>query len=382
MRKLSRLMAGTVTMAAAAALVAGTVATASAAPNDPPKGVTPAAYDIVGVGSNTTENVIDQIAVGYDAGVKDHGPAHPYLFSWDALPPGVTVAAPGVTYKITPKKGCSAIDRPNGSSSGVTGLNDTALDGKTGFPCLDFARSSGGRKPTQPAFAPGGITFVAFAKDAITWAVRGTKGGSDAPKTLDTAQLKSIFACDTKNWDKVGGKAGAIKVYLPQAGSGTLSTWEKFMGLPTSGPLPSCISQAPEENEGTFKGFNSANAIFIYSIGAYVAQKYHSAACGAKPTRKQNEFGCNDTGYLTLGKIGGVSPLSSAKVPTINPKFPKSYWRTLYNVVNYATGTKDHISKKLEGIFGSTGYLCKSPAAKKAIVDYGFVVTPLCGSTD
>jgi ABC-type phosphate transport system substrate-binding protein len=378
MRKLSRLMAGAVTMAAAAALVAGSVATASAAPNDPPKGVTPKAYDIVGVGSNTTEDVIDQIAVGYDAGVKDHSPAHPYLYSWDALPVGVSVAPVGVTYKVTPKAGCSAIDRPNGSGAGVTALNDTSLDGKTGYPCLDFARSSGGRKPTQPAFGTGGITFVAFAKDAITWAVRGKS--TDAPKTLTTAQLKGIFACDTKNWDKVGGKPGAITVYLPQAGSGTLSTWEKFMGLPTSGPLPSCISQAPEENEGTYKGFNSPNAIFIYSIGAYVAQKYHSAAIGKKPVKGQNEFGENDTGYLTLGKIGGVAPLSSAKVPTINPKFPTSYWRTLYNVVNYSATTKDHISKKLEGIFGSTGYLCKDAAAKTAIRNYGFVTTPLCGS--
>ena len=44
------------------------------------------------------------------------------------------------------------------------------------------------------------------------------------------------------------------------------------MGITTLG---SCVSQAPEENEGTYAGFNSPNAIFIWSIGAYVAQKYH-----------------------------------------------------------------------------------------------------------
>jgi hypothetical protein len=57
------------------------------------------------------------------------------------------------------------------------------------------------------------------------------------------------------------------------------------MGIQTLG---SCVSQAPEENEGTYAGFNSPNAIFIWSIGAYVAQKYHSAACGATPTKTQN----------------------------------------------------------------------------------------------
>ena len=114
---------------------------------------------------------------------------------------------------------------------------------------------------------------MAFAKDAITWAARSAaKGGTNAPTSLTTAQLKAIFTCTGHNWKQVGGKPGAIKVYLPQAGSGTLSTWEKFMGITTLG---ACVSQAPEENEGTYTGSNNPNAIFIGSIGAYVAQKYH-----------------------------------------------------------------------------------------------------------
>jgi ABC-type phosphate transport system substrate-binding protein len=379
MRKISRFIAGTAAVAAAAALVAGAVTTASAAPNDPAKGVTPKAYDIVGVGSNTTENVMDQISVDYNATIpaKDHSATHPYLYSWDALPPGVTVAPPNVTYKITPKAGCSLIDRPNGSTQGVAALNakNVVKVGNVTYPCIDFARSSGGRKPTDPAKKAGGIVYVAFARDAITWAARSAaKGGTDAPKTLNLTQLQGIFKCTTKNWDVVGGKKGTIKVYLPQAGSGTLSTWEKLMGLPTRGPLPACISQAPEENEGTYAGFKSKNAIFIYSIGAYVAQKYHSG-------KSQNEFGTNVTGVLSLGEIDGKSPLSSAKVPTINLSFPSKFFRTVYNVVNYTVGTPDNISTKLEAIFGHNGFLCKSAIAKKQIVNYGFLVTPTCGST-
>ena len=378
MRKLSRMMGGIAALAAAATLVAGAVTTASAATNDPPKGVTPAAYDIVGVGSNTTEYVMDQFSVAYNASVKTNTVGHPFFYSNDALPPGVT--APG-TYKIKPKAGCATITRPNGSGAGVTALGSSQVIKFRGgsYACLDFARSSGGRKPTYPADKPGGVVFVAFAKDAITWAARS--GAKDAPGSLNLAQLKAIFTCKDTNWKQVGGKAGAIKVYLPQAGSGTLSTWEKFMGITTLG---SCVSQAPEENEGTFAGFKSPNAIFIYSIGAYVAQKYHSAACGAKPTRLQNRFGCNVTGVLVPGKISGIEPTTAARVPTINPRFPTSFGRTVYNVVRYWVGTRDHLSPKLEKIFGARsehGYLCSSVAAQAIIRDYGFVTTPLCGST-
>src|SRR5207248_715283 len=150
-----------------------------------------------------------------------------------------------------------------------------------------------------------------------------------------------------------------------------------FMGITTLG---SCVNQKPEENEGTFKAFNSPNAIFIYSIGAYVAQKYHSAGCASKPTGTQNKFGCNLTGFLGLGKINGIAPTTAAKVPVINPKFPANFYRTVYNVVPFTVGTPDHISKKLEGMFGKNGYLCKSPVAKAIIKNYGFVPFALCGS--
>jgi ABC-type phosphate transport system substrate-binding protein len=381
MRKVTRMLAGFASAAAAAALIAGTVTAASAATNDPPKGVTPAAYDIVGVGSDTTEYVMDAFSVVYNKTVKTHNVNNPFFYSYDALPLGVNV--PG-NYKIKPKAGCAVIARPDGSGAGITALSETQVIHYKGgsYQCIDFARSSGGRKPTYPGDKPGGVVFVAFAKDAITWAARSAaKGGTDAPASLNTAQLKAIFTCKDTNWAQVGGKAGKIKVYLPQPGSGTLATWEKFMGITTLG---ACVSQAPEENEGTYAGFNSPNAIFIWSIGAYVAQKFHSAACGKTPTRVQNQFGCNLTGFTVPEKISGVNPLSSARVPTINPKFPTAYWRTVYNVVRYYVGTADHLSPKDNHIFGprsEKGYICSNPSAQLTIMDYGFVPTGLCGST-
>jgi ABC-type phosphate transport system substrate-binding protein len=377
MRKLTRLMAGVASVAAAAALVAGSVTAASAATHDPAKGL-PRAYDIVGVGSDTTTYVMDQFSVNYDKTVKVHSAAHPFLYSWDALPKGAT--EPSKTFKITPKAGCTQIARPDGSGAGLSALDANQLDGKTGHYCIDFGRSSSGRATGTPVSGPHGVIYVTFAKDAITWAARSAKaGGSDAPATLDTAQLKAIFTCKDTNWSKVGGKPGAIRVYLPQPKSGTLSTWEKFMGIVPNGPLGSCVSQAPEENEGTYKGFDTKNAIFIYSIGAYVAQKYHEAACGAKPTAKQNQFGCNLTGVLALGEINKVAPIAAEKT---NAKFPSSYFRTIYNIVRDVTvkkGAPATMAPALRPIFAKTGYLC-SAAAKATIVDYGFIPTPLCGS--
>jgi ABC-type phosphate transport system substrate-binding protein len=386
MRKLTRLFAGAASVAAAAALVAaGTVSSASADPiGNNGKPIVPQSYDVVGVGSNTTEYVLDQISVDYNKTVKDHNADHPYFYSWDAVPPGVTT--PG-NYTIIPKAGCTVdgkgITRPNGSTAGLEALDENEFDGKTGHYCIDFARSSSSRSSKAPKLGSGGVEYVAFAKDAITWATRtAAKGGTDAPKNLDLTQLEGIFKCTITNWDEVGGKNGAIKVYLPQAGSGTLATWEKFMGITTPG---ACVSQAPEENEGSYKGFNSPNAVFIFSIGSYVAQEYHSAACGKKPTASQNEFGCNNVGYLGLDEIDGVAPLSSAKVPAIDSKFPAYYWRTLYNILRWTSETPTHIYERLEPFFDSShdavkGYLCSNKTAITAIENYGFVPTSACGT--
>jgi ABC-type phosphate transport system substrate-binding protein len=372
MRKLTKLFAGATTMVATAALVATTATSALA---DPPKGVTPQSFDIVGVGSDTITPIMDQLSVNYNATVHVHNATHPWMFSWDAVPPGSTSSGPT---QIMPKAGCSPkTTRPNGSTAGWKALAQNTPDGKGRF-CIDFSRSSGARNPLAPKAGPGGLLWVEFAKDAVTWSTRDTKGGTNAPASLTQAQLQKIFTCKTTNWNQVGGKSGKIKVYLPQPGSGTLATWEKIMGITTVG---SCVSQKPEENEGTFAGFNDPNAVFIYSIGDWVAQKYHSAACGAKPKPGQNLFGCNVTGFLGINKISGINPMTTAKVPVINPKFPSAFFRTVYDVVRWTGSTKDHIPAYLEPLFSKTGFLCHNATAQKEITNYGFINTPACGTT-
>jgi ABC-type phosphate transport system substrate-binding protein len=359
MRKLTRLFAGAVTVAATAALMAGTVTAASAAPKDP--SVTPRAIDYVGVGSNTTQFVLDQISLDYNKTVKASAS---HLYSWDAVG----------SAKIATKAGCKLIARPNGSSAGVAALTANTTDGKGRF-CVDFARASSGRPSTAPPLGKNGIAWVQFARDAVTYATRtASHGGTDAPGNLTTADLTKIYTCapGARNWRAFGGKNATIKPFLPQSNSGTRSFFLKAIHVKNPG---GCVTTGPEENEGTNKALNNAAVIYPFSIGSYVEQAFHSGP-------GQNKFGSNQVGVLGLDKINGIAPLSgNGKV--INHAFAaSSFGRSVYNVVRLQPG-KIAILPGLVPIFGSKaqkGFLCSSPAAAKDIANYGFLSWPGCGS--
>jgi ABC-type phosphate transport system substrate-binding protein len=368
----------------AAATAAAVVATAAPALADPPAGstgkeVVPASYDVVGVGANTDEGLFNQLSIDYNKTIpaSKHSANHPYFYSFNATVPGSTSTAPT---KIVPKVGCAAITRPNGSSAGLKALDMNTFDGKTSHYCIDFARSSSGRSATAPKPASGGVTYVALAEDAVTYATRDT-GSTYAPKNLTAAQLKNIFLCNYTNWKQVGGPNQPIKAYLPQTGSGTLSFWLKALNITAAG---SCVNESLEENQGQSSQFNSPNAIFIYSVADWIAQKYHSAACDATPTAAQNKFGCDQTGYLGLNEIDGVSPVTTATVPTINKAFKTTgFTRTIYDILRWTSSTPDHIYARLDPFFGSkarNGYVCSNPTAIKDIENYGFLTIATCGS--
>jgi ABC-type phosphate transport system substrate-binding protein len=385
MHKLRTLAAGIATAAATAV-----VATAVPALADPPlvhgKAVVPTAYDIVGVGSNTDDNLFNQLTAGYDATIPagKHSASHPYIYSWNALPLGVTVANP--KYKIAPKAGCVSVARPNGSGAGLKALDLNTRDGKTGHYCIDFARSSSSRSSAAPKPGVGGVSYVALATDAVTYATRdtgGTKKVPDtyAPKSLTIAQLKKIFLCSVRNWDQVGGADAPINAYLPQTSSGTYSFWIKTLGITKQG---TCVNVSLEENQGLSKQFNSPNAISIYSVGDWIAQKYHSALPGKNRTAKQNKFGTDVIGYLGLNKINKISPITTAKVPTINPAFKATtFTRTLYDIVRWTKGTPGNIPAALVPFFGPKaigGYVCSNKTALDYVANYGFLPAKTCGS--
>jgi ABC-type phosphate transport system substrate-binding protein len=391
MRMLRSLAAGAV---AAATVVALTAAPALA---DPPSGTVPKDSSAVGVGANTDQSLFDAVSAAWN---KTHAKTTE-IYSWDATNPTTGVQGD----QIETKSACTTIARPNGSGQGKSALEANATDPTNSkYYCVDYARSSSGRSSSDPACSTGGICYVSLAGDAVTWAVRdAASGGTDAPKSLTPAQLVKIFECKDTNWKQVGGTSAPIQAYLPQTSSGTRSFWLLALGGGTTAITPgSCVSDLPttqdpggtlEENEGINTVFDSPEAIGIFSVGAYVGQAYHSASCTNQqctgtppctPTASQDQFGCNESGYLGLGEISSVKPLTATKVPTINPSFPIVFQRSLYDIVRYDPNTADHIpgaesgapgAINLEQFFGASGYLCSNATAKAAIKDYGFLST-------
>jgi ABC-type phosphate transport system substrate-binding protein len=382
MLKLRTLAAG-IAATAAVAMVATAAVPALA---DPPGEIHPAAFAIVGVGANTDENLFNALTGSYNATIAHPSAARPHVYSFNATLPGSTSTA---IQHIEPKIGCSAKTvRPNGSGAGLKALDQNAKAGKTGDYCIDFSRSSSSRSSTAPAPGKGGVSYVALATDAVTYATRDTGAtktvpATYAPKSLTLAQLRAIFLCKDTNWSQggLGGPNQPIKAYLPQTSSGTYSFWIKKLGITAQG---SCVNVTLEENQGLSKQFNSPNAIFIYSVADWIAQKYHSPLAGKKPTAAQNKFGTDQIGYLGLNKIAGISPITAAKVPTINTAFKKTgFTRTIYDVVRWTAGTPGNLPKALVPFFGSKaakGYVCSNKTAIAEIADYGFLPTASCGS--
>jgi ABC-type phosphate transport system substrate-binding protein len=373
MRTLSKLIATAAVMASATAMAVGP---ALADPiNGSGKPVTPKATDVVGVGSDTIQFLLDQFAFDYN---KQHTTGT-HLYSWDALNPKT-----GLTDNIKTKSGCAAIPRPNGSSAGIATLDLNTKDGKN-F-CVDYARSSRGRASTDPAKGPGGIVFVAIGKDAVTYATNAT---TNAPANLTTAQLNAIYTCTDTNWSQVGGKNAPINAQLPQTSSGTRAFFLKAIGVATPG---SCVNSTAEENEGVDAVLKGPNVIFPFSIGKYIAEKFHSAKCtnstctgspACHPTKTQNKFGCDSHGSMVLRSINGTKPTTGTGAKTvINAHFSANFVRTVFVVVRFAT-TPDNIPSYLDKFFGSAkrhGWVCSNASAKADLTAYGFLATPFCGT--
>jgi hypothetical protein len=355
----------------------------------------PLPASLIGVGAATDGNLFDQADGGYN---EHHAAA---MYSFDATNP--STGAIGDT--LTTKEGCPAIPRPNGSSAGIAALAENTTDpDDPGAYCIDFARSVDGRQPTDPPYAPGGVAFVTLARDAVTWATRdAASGGTNAPKTLTPAQLSDIYRCDITNWDQVGGANAPIHAFLPYS-SETGAAFLTAIGVTQPGPCVSDDNSTLAENEGVNPVLDDPDAIVPYSISAYLAQAYHSAAClnegcthepseqACVPANGQDLFSCDQTGVLALNEIDHDLPFLPFHPPTppclechINAAFPAEFQGTVYDVVRYDPTTADHIPAYLEPDFAAAtadtpGWLC-GKQGQAYLKDYGYLPAATCGTT-
>jgi hypothetical protein len=396
-KSLSLIAAGAMLAAGAAFFAAGPAAMADPVnAHGKLRAVVPAYYDVVGVGADTDDTLFDQLSYDYDAAHKTHNKNNPYIYSWDATPPNNPL---NTTSLISPKKGCAKIARPDGSGAGIAAFENIART--KGHYCIDFARSASYRPSSDPD-PIGKNLYVALAEDAETYAVSST---TNAPASLTVAQLTEIYSCEvpatgaetaTNNWADLGGKDAPIVAAAPAATTGVGKFWLTALGLKTFG---TCVINVQQNQGLTTAVFGSSsapnpNVIVPFSVGKYIAQRYHSAAPGKNPGKNQNKFGHNDVGHLVLGVVDGIAATTGTGVHTIiNKKLENAggtnLTRSLYDVVWYAHGnaSSDHdgIPTSLERFFAPAsrvkvkGWFCSNKEAQQAIVNYGFLKTVECG---
>jgi len=189
-----------------------------------------------GVGSDTTEEVMN----GMSEVIVD-GSSNKLIASWNAKgSTGFQTRASGCNFTGNAGEGTYLEGRrPNGSGSGQQALRDSFIHSGGAneiFGCIDFARSSSAASASNVGTLP--VKGIALATDSLTFALNRATA---IPRQLTKQNLIDAYHC------AFGGfTSGAWKALIPQAGSGTRSSWLGKVGL-TEGDLTSpsaftCVS--------------------------------------------------------------------------------------------------------------------------------------------
>ena len=380
------------------------------------------AFSFVGVGSDTTQNVMDLFAGQTSGGI---------IGSYDAVNPvtqtGAEIITPAVAGGGGAQQNCS-YTRPNGSGQGFKALDasfnpSTTLAQLAVAPqagCIQFSRSSGGPgSGTSAATGPGvidpagGLVYVPFGLDAVTDSTGPTTAISETTKcvaattgctnvvngigtiTFTTtptnitnagqftlANLQTLYGtCAnvtvggvTYNPNTATAGQTQINLYAPQNGSGTLSFWESKMGVTA---VQSCWHQtvvtgpavgiSVEEHDGAALA-SDPNGLAPISIAKWLAMSNGVVT----PDVRHGDI---------LEPIGGVQPVVNG---SLNTAFP--IVREVYNVVAFNQVTAGASNNPvLTGLVAGTGSaLCQSAFT---IQEEGFGLLPSastpdqCGST-
>ena len=307
---------GGVLAAGAIALSMVVSGTASADPK-----FVPDQNDIVGVGSSTTEFLLNGLAGAFNS-QKVGGSMR--LASFDAEGSATIVL----------RQGSDPITRPNGSSAGIDELQ--------GNPDVSFARSSRGPNSTGDE----GTSFYPFAKDRLSYVYANPKSNVDP--NLTAQDLFDIYTCGKTDWSDFGQPNGHIEAKVPQAGSGTRSFFLASIGE-TEQQLQDAISQPDNQCSVT------------------EVQEHDPAAVIGQPNAIAPFSGAR---YKILDKATKRKITYAA-----NEGAPFNVARNVYNVIR----TSD--TSSLGKYFDSSSWICTDAKAAKVIKGQGFVLLPAdqCG---
>jgi ABC-type phosphate transport system substrate-binding protein len=381
------------------------VGTALADPYPPLSGP-PALTTLEGVGSDTitplfsgneTYNSSCQASGGQTSGdiAQDYDATKPanLLYSWDAVNPCTGAVGDTIVTKASSSSDATcSMARPDGSSAGITALENTKTD--DGSPCIDYARSSRPPETTDPNT----IAFDQLFGDGITYA---SPSGGDAVSGLTWEDLAAIYTCQDTNWSDFGGTNATIDPVLPQTGSGTRATFLLDLGGGVTPITPgSCVTDNGTDSAGTIEentgvtapneqAFSNPAALFPYAISAYIAQGTATNGVGGHSTSIWAH------GNLVLNSMTDdnndlQAPITtnSSDQPIINPDWVSELQRTIYVVVDNggtatapAWPTNSPEASALQTVFGPSGWLCTNSTAQADVLSYGFTsYGAACGS--
>jgi ABC-type phosphate transport system substrate-binding protein len=243
-----------------------------------------------------------------------------------------------------------------GSSVGVKQL--CAAPGPS-VAAINYARSSRSNRSSDCT----GLHFVAYARDGITWEAFGNHHLT----SLTQAQLQSVYiTCTAHTWGDLSGKhtdTTPLTIYTPQAGSGTRSQWDLFLGGDSSHCITDPTHIIPENSNVGITAANQADAIFPFSFGVWVTQVANPKSV-AKPSSKLK---ANTGSIAYLGAVDGFpasSTVSAWRSTIQDGSFP--YGRFLYNVfcgsssLTCGTGGAGQATTPTVNYVGEEGWICKA----------------------
>jgi phosphate transport system substrate-binding protein len=322
------------------------------------------------VGSDTTQDVMAALATQYNnndpSGYNPDPDSNQNVLAISATSPdpGHTVASDGVTgcptrtYR-TPTSAAGEVVRPNGSGAGRDALSASV---QAGDGCIDIARSSGAPRAigTVPGTDLASFEYYAFALDAVGFTTASSHIPADHDITLN--EVRGIFNCSITNFSQLGGSAGAIERYWPQAGSGTRAFAQGVLGFdPTT--INTCPITLSQENTGLQIHNNSdeQTAVFPYSVANWVAM---SRGTVTDDRFGQIYFDLDDTSDPTLGfespvrQVGGVfeprtptsgdpnGPIAEGNVTLVDPTPAYPGVRFVFNVIDNSAGPNSYTAAK------------------------------------
>lgn len=354
------LIAATTAAAAMGPLLAAPKAFADYAPNS---------GDVVGVGSDTLQNMLDFAADGdnyADPGYNQIGNKNK-LANFDATAdanvrlaygvdggqaaqttcsPGTgstagtgnaTTTNTGVPCVLNPtivlRAGTLAVQRPNGSGAGFKALEQDIVAGNNGGTneVINYSRASAAQSVgvTLPATSttPGGyqgIDQLEIATDTLPMLETTSPVSHAVP--LSAAQLNLIYAansgsCLTWNDPRIGGTSpDTIIPIIPQVGSGTRSFFLSQIGL----SAPGTCAQVGEENDPTALGDQSSPADAIEPMSAgrldlYLGENASGSSLGTPYFLDPSCAYLSGASACGTGSVSGGTWQTNSVVPAVKP---------------------------------------------------------------